>query len=82
MGEIVLYMWTSLDGFIAGPRDEPGRGLGIGGERLHEAIVDADGEPSSTPADEAGAAVMAEAMATGAVLTGRRTFRSRRAVER
>src|SRR3978361_1087125 len=26
---------VSLDGFITGPEDRPGQGLGIGGERLH-----------------------------------------------
>jgi hypothetical protein len=27
---------TSLDGYITGPNDGPGRGLGEGGERLHD----------------------------------------------
>lgn len=77
MGKIVLYMWMSLDGFIAGPEDGLGQGLGIGGERLHDSLI-LDGG-GSVPggiraADEVAAAVMAEAMATGAVLTGRRTF--------
>ncbi len=75
MGKIVLYMWMSLDGFIAGPEDGPGQGLGIGGERLHDFLTLDDGDPSSARSDdEVGAAVMADAMATGAVLTGRRTF--------
>src|SRR4051794_25928724 len=26
---------VSLDGFITGPDDRPGQGLGVGGERLH-----------------------------------------------
>ena len=29
----------SLDGFIAGPNDRPGNGMGDGGERLHEWVV-------------------------------------------
>jgi len=33
---IVLYMSMSLDGFIAGPNEGPGNGLGDGGHRLHE----------------------------------------------
>jgi len=75
MGRIVLYMWISLDGFIAGPEDGPDQGLGIGGERLHESLVLPDGEPATARSDdEVGAAILAEAMATGAVLTGRRTF--------
>jgi hypothetical protein len=32
----VLYMSMSLDGFIAGPDEGPGNGLGDGGHRLHE----------------------------------------------
>jgi dihydrofolate reductase len=60
MGKIVLYMWMSLDGFIAGPEDGPDQGLGIGGERLHDSLaLDGGG---SVPA------------AIRAVLTGRRTF--------
>ncbi|MET7465084.1 hypothetical protein [Nonomuraea sp. NPDC005501] len=36
MAKSVLYMSMSLDGFIAGPGNGPGDGLGIGGIRLHE----------------------------------------------
>ncbi len=77
MGKIVLYMWMSVDGFIAGPEDGPDQGLGIGGERLHDSLILDDG--GSNPAtirtdDDVAAMVMADAMATGAVLTGRRTF--------
>ncbi len=75
MGKIVLYMWMSLDGFIAGPEDGPGQELGIGGDRLHDFLTLDEGDPSSARSDdEVGATVMADAMATGAVLTGRRTF--------
>jgi dihydrofolate reductase len=77
MGKIVLYMWMSVDGFIAGPEDGLDQGLEIGGERLHDSLTLNDG--GSIPAtirtdDEVGATVMADVMATGAVLTGRRTF--------
>lgn len=77
MGKIVLYMWISLDGFIAGPEDGPDRGLGIGGERLHDTLILDDGGavPATIRAeDEVAATVLAEVMDTGAVLTGRRTF--------
>jgi hypothetical protein len=30
----------SLDGFIAGPNDRVGQGLGEGGERLHEWVFE------------------------------------------
>ena len=36
MAKSVLYMSMSLDGFISGPDDGPGNGLGSGGHRLHE----------------------------------------------
>ncbi|WP_433787511.1 dihydrofolate reductase family protein [Actinomycetospora sp. CA-101289] len=80
MAKIVLYMFMSLDGFIAGPDDGPGQGLGVGGERLHDFLTfdgpedDPDHPSSARSSDEVGTAVMAEAMTTGAVLTGRRTF--------
>lgn len=75
MAKIVLYMWMSLDGFITGPDDGPARGLGIGGERLHRSLLVDDGGPSTIrTVDEVGVRVMADVMATGAVLTGRRTF--------
>lgn len=35
MGKIVAAITTSVDGYVAGPDDGPGRGLGTGGERLH-----------------------------------------------
>jgi dihydrofolate reductase len=67
----VLYMSMSLDGYIAGPNDEPGNPGGDGFGRLHEWFVTADGgftRPSG-PAGE----LMDEGSATGAVLVGRRT---------
>src|SRR4051794_36354730 len=35
MTKILAGITTSVDGFIAGPDDGPGEGLGAGGERLH-----------------------------------------------
>jgi dihydrofolate reductase len=35
MMKVVASITTSLDGYITGPNDGPGRGLGDGGERLH-----------------------------------------------
>lgn len=35
MGQTIAAISTSVDGYITGPDDGPGRGLGIGGERLH-----------------------------------------------
>ena len=39
----VLYMSMSLDGYIAGPNDEPGNPGGDGFDRLHERFVSAGG---------------------------------------
>jgi dihydrofolate reductase len=35
MTKVAAGITTSLDGYITGPNDGPGRGLGEGGERLH-----------------------------------------------
>jgi dihydrofolate reductase len=35
MGKVIASITTSLDGYITGPDDGPGCGLGVGGERLH-----------------------------------------------
>ena len=35
MGEVIAAITTSVDGYIVGPDDGPGQGLGVGGERLH-----------------------------------------------
>jgi len=67
----VLYMSMSLDGYIAGPNDEPGNGLGDGGERLHYWGVTPEGE-FFRPPGPAGQ-LIDEMLATGAILAGRRT---------
>jgi dihydrofolate reductase len=67
----VLYMSMSLDGYIAGPNDEPSNPGGDGFDRLHEWIATPEGEYGrpSGPAGE----MYDEWNATGAVLAGRRT---------
>jgi dihydrofolate reductase len=64
----VLYMSMSLDGYIAGPNEGPGNGLGDGGPRLHEWAF-AGAEVPGVNRE-----VMDEAMSTGAVVAGRQTF--------
>jgi hypothetical protein len=57
----VLYMSVSLDGYIAGPNDEPGNPGGDGFDRLHAWFVSPDGEffrpsgPAGELIDEIGA---------------------------
>lgn len=70
MSVSVLCMSMSLDGYIAGPNDEPGNPGGDGFERLHEWFVTADGG-FFRPSGEAGRLVD-EVNASGAVLVGRR----------
>lgn len=67
MTTIRLYMSMSLDGFIAGPDDEPGQEMGRGGFRLFDWLDHRDGPGINGE-------VYAEAVATGAVISGRRTF--------
>jgi dihydrofolate reductase len=74
----VLYMSMSLDGFIAGPNEGPGNGLGDGGHRLHEwAFAGAGARDSGVPAGPLSGVngeVFGEMMSTGAVVAGRGTF--------
>ena len=76
MSATVLYMSMSLDGFIAGPNEGPGNGLGDGGHRLHEWFppgVETDRKALLSLAGVNGQ-VVDEFMATGAVVAGRGTF--------
>lgn len=78
MARITGSITTSLDGFITGPNDGPGRGLGDGGERLHYWVFGgpwtyasgARGE--ATGADKEFLEQATERM--GAVIGGRNTF--------
>jgi len=62
-----LYMTMPLDGFIAGPDDHKGQELGRDGGRLFNWL---DDRLSDGPSGQ----VFREAMAIGAVISGRRTF--------
>jgi dihydrofolate reductase len=64
---IRLHMSMSLDGFIAGPDDRAGQELGRDGGRLFNWL---DDRMSPGPNGQ----VFGEVMATGAVISGRRTF--------
>jgi dihydrofolate reductase len=75
MPKTVLYMSMSLDGFITGPNDGLENGLGTGGMRLHDWLGThrEQGVAGYRPDGPSGE-VFDELMATGAVITGRRTF--------
>jgi dihydrofolate reductase len=75
MTRVTAAITISLDGYITGPNDGPGRGLGDGGERLHYWVF---GGPWSYEAEPSGQATGADkeyldgAMArAGAVVIGR-----------
>ena len=77
MSATVLYMSMSLDGFIAGPNEGPGNGLGDGGHRLHEWFMtgaDVDHKEVSGRLGGVNGEIFDEMLATGAVVAGRGTF--------
>jgi dihydrofolate reductase len=73
----VLYMSMSLDGFIAGPNEGPGNGLGDGGHRLHDWLppgIETDRRALSRGEAGVNGQIVDEFLATGAVVAGRGTF--------
>jgi dihydrofolate reductase len=82
MTKVLAGITTSVDGYIAGPDDGPGKGLGEGGERLHYWVFGGpwtyDSEPRGEPTGE-DAAWLAEAIErVGAVVGGRWTYEAAR----
>ncbi len=56
MSKVIAGITTSVGGYIAGPDDGPGCGLGVGGERLHNWVFGGpwtyDEEPTGDPVAE------------------------------
>jgi dihydrofolate reductase len=78
MTKVAAGITTSLDGYIAGPNDGPGRGLGDNGEQLHYWVF---GGPWSYEAQPTGEATGADKEfldegigRVGAVVGGRNTY--------
>jgi dihydrofolate reductase len=78
MSKVLAGITTSVDGYVAGPDDGPGKGLGEGGERLHYWVF---GGPWTYDTEELGEATgddakwLAETMQrVGAVVGGRFTY--------
>ncbi|MFJ1759244.1 dihydrofolate reductase family protein [Amycolatopsis sp. NPDC088138] len=67
MSPVILYMSMSLDGFVTGPDDRAGQELGRGGGRLFTWLDDRLG-------DGVNGRIYREALGTGALISGRRTF--------
>ena len=78
MTKVVAGITTSLDGYIAGPNDGPGRGLGEGGERLHYWVFGGPWTYDAEPTGEATGAdkefLDAGIARGGAIVGGRNTF--------
>jgi dihydrofolate reductase len=78
MTKVLAAITTSVDGYITGPNDGPGKGLGDGGERLHYWVFGGpwtyDTPPKGKPSGE-DAAWLAQALGrVGAVVGGRGTY--------
>ena len=78
MTKVLAGITTSVDGYVAGPDDGPGKGLGEGGERLHYWVFGGPWTYEDEPGGEAtgeDAAWLAETISRiGAVVAGRRTY--------
>jgi dihydrofolate reductase len=82
MTKVLAGITTSVDGYVAGPNDGPGKGLGEGGERLHYWVFGGPWTYEDEPKGEAtgeDAAWLEETMARiGAVVCGRWTYEAAR----
>jgi dihydrofolate reductase len=78
MGKVVAGITMSVDGYVAGSNDGPGKGLGDGGERRHYWVFGgpwtyAD-EPKGEPTGEDAAWLAELSSRVGAVVGGRATY--------
>lgn len=82
MAKVIASITMSIDGYIAGPDDGPGKGLGEGGERLHYWVFGGPwryGEATRGEAKGTDAAWLAEVTSRiGAVVAGRWTYEAAR----
>jgi len=67
MGKVIIDITMSLDGFVTGPNDGPGNGLGDGGRILHDWVFDGRTEDDMQFLD-------GSIYTPGACILGRRTF--------
>ena len=78
MGKVVLDISMSLDGFVAGPHDGLGRGLGEGGEPIHNWIMGGPWTYRDGPRFQSSGVdreVLTESFAdAGAIIVGRRMY--------
>ena len=78
MAKVLAAITTSVDGYVAGPDDGPGKGLGEGGERLHYWVFGGpwsyDEEPTGEPVGEDAVWLSEMIGSMGAVVGGRSTY--------
>ena len=78
MAKVVVDISMSLDGFVAGPHDGLGRGLGEGGEPIHNWVMGGPWTYGGGPPFQASGVdreVLTEAFAdAGAIIVGRRMY--------
>jgi dihydrofolate reductase len=78
MTKVIAGITTSVDGYVAGPNDGPGNGLGDGGERLHYWVFGGPWsyaeEPRGEPSGEDAAWLAQTTARIGAVVGGRWTY--------
>lgn len=82
MAKVLAAITTSLDGYFAAPNDGPGRGLGDGGERLHEWVFGGpwryEDERRGEPVGEDAAWLESVTARIGSVVGGRATYEAAR----
>jgi dihydrofolate reductase len=80
MSKVIAAITTTVDGYVSGPDDGPGQGLGEGGERLHYWVFGGPWSYAEEPTGEMlpeDKAWMDEAMGRlGAIVGGRWTYES------
>ncbi len=78
MTAVVAQITQSLDGYVTGPDDGPGKGLGEGGERLHYWVFNGPWSYGEAPSGEASGVdkeILDEGVCrTGAMIGGRSTY--------
>jgi dihydrofolate reductase len=83
MTKVAAGITISLDGYVAGPNDGPGRGLGEGGERLHYWVFGGPWTYDEEPRGEATGAdkeFLDDGISRGgAIVGGRNTYEAARA---
>jgi dihydrofolate reductase len=82
MSKVFAGITTSVDGYITGPDDGPGKGLGDGGERLHNWVFGGpwtyDEEPRGEASGEDAAWLEDASSRMGAAVGGRSTYEAAR----